>query len=69
MYVVFILEVGFRMVVGTIHPLTEEYYARTPPGKLGNVPLLLISATMLYLSLRGPRVERVEAEADSRMGA
>ena len=56
MYVLLILEVCFRMIVGTLHPLTEEYYARTPPGKLVNLPLLLISALMLFLSLRSPGV-------------
>lgn len=57
MYVVLIVEVGFRMIVGTLHPLTEEYYARTPPGKLLNVPLLVVCVSMLFLSLRSSRVD------------
>jgi hypothetical protein len=52
MYVLFALEVVFRMVVGTLHPLTEEFYLRTPPGKIGNLPMLALAASMLLLSLR-----------------
>ena len=52
MYVLLILEVCFRMIVGVLHPAGEEYYLRTPPGKLANLPLLLVSGLMLYLSLR-----------------
>lgn len=35
-----------------IHPLTEEFYLRTPPGKALNLPFLMIAAMMLTLSLR-----------------
>jgi hypothetical protein len=52
MYALFVLELILRTVVGTLHPLTEEFFVRTPPGKLGNLPLLVISVTMLFLSLR-----------------
>jgi hypothetical protein len=62
MYLMFILEVGFRMIVGSLHPLGEELYARTPPGKHGNVPFLLISASMLFLLLRSSR--RAQPGAD-----
>jgi len=52
MFFLMLIEVGFRMVVGSLHPLTEEFYVRTPPGKLGNVPFALLSAAMIYLSHR-----------------
>ena len=55
MYGLFIVEVGFRMVAGTLHPLTEDYFARTPPGAIGNLPFLLIVVIMLVLCLRSPR--------------
>ena len=58
MYVVFILEVVFRMTVGSLHPLTEDFYARTPPGKLGNLPLLLVSGSMLVMAIRTTRSKR-----------
>ena len=58
MYVFVILEICFRMVVGAIHPLTEHYYAQTPPGKLINLPVLLIPVLMLFLSLRSMGVRR-----------
>ena len=51
MYVLLILEACFRMTVGALHPVGEEYYLRTPPGKLANLPLLFVSGLMLYLSL------------------
>jgi len=65
MYVVFICEVGFRMVVGSLHPLGEEFYARAPPGKYANLPLLAISTAMLFLSLRAPRVAHADADSGS----
>jgi len=63
MYLVFILEVGFRMAAGTLHPLTEEFFIRTPPGKIGNLPLLVISATMLWLAIRSTRSSHAHAPA------
>ncbi len=62
MYTLLIVEICLRMIVGSIHPLSEDFYVRTPPGKLGNLPLLTVSAIMLFLSLRGARRERTEAE-------
>lgn len=55
MWALMVVEVCFRAIVGTIHPLTEDYYLRTPPGKLGNLPLLLTSGLMLFLCLRNSR--------------
>ncbi len=65
MFALMIVEVGFRMIVGTIHPLTEEFYLRTPPGKLGNLPLLLVSAIMLYLWVRRPGAEPADVQSRS----
>lgn len=59
MYVFVVIELLFRMIAGSIHPMTDEYYARTPPGKLANIPLLLISLIMLVLSLRKAPAEPV----------
>ena len=52
MWALMVVEILFRLTVGQIHPLTPEYYLRTPPGKLGNLPLLLISLTMVGLAIR-----------------
>jgi len=51
MYALLMLEVCLRLLAGTLHPLTPEYYLRTPPGKLANLPMLGVCALMLYLSL------------------
>lgn len=51
MYALMLVEVCLRLLAGTLHPLTEAYYLRTPPGKIGNLPLLGVCALMLYLSL------------------
>lgn len=53
MFALMALEVVLRLTTGTLHPLTEEFYVRTPPGKLGNLPLLGGSLLLLYLSHRG----------------
>ena len=53
LWALFGVEVLLRFgVVGVLHPLTPEYYAHTPPGKAGNLPLLVLSGGMLFLSLR-----------------
>ena len=52
MFALMLVEVGFRMVVGSIHPLTEEFFVRTPPGKFGNLPFGLLSVAMLWVSYR-----------------
>ena len=52
MWALMVVEVVFRLSVGFIHPLTPEYYVRTPPGKIGNLPLLLVSGVMLALAVR-----------------
>ena len=61
MYVLIVFECVLRFCVGVIHPLLPEVYAHTPPGKLGNLPMLLVAALMLALSLR----ERVSKTADA----
>lgn len=64
MYLLLGVEVVFRMIAGTLHPLTEEYYLRPPPGKIGNLPLLGLSVVMLFLSLRTPRTRNPARSGD-----
>ena len=52
MYVFFIVECIFRMVVGSLHPLTDAHYEHVPPGAYGTIPMLVIAAIMLALSVR-----------------
>ena len=52
MWVLMIVEVFFRWGVGLIHPLTPDYYMRTPPGKIGNLPMLVVSFIMVFLAAR-----------------
>lgn len=61
MYVLIVLECILRLFVGVLHPLTPDFYAHTPPGKVGNLPMLLVAALMLVLSLR----ERVSPSAEA----
>ncbi len=65
MYVVLILESAFRLVVGTLHPLTPEYFVRTPPGLYGTLLFPAIAVVMLGLSLRAPDAKRAPAEAET----
>ncbi|MFP8873016.1 MAG: hypothetical protein VCB42_00470 [Myxococcota bacterium] len=60
MYALIVLECILRFFVGVLHPLTADFYAHTPPGKLANLPMLLVAGLMLVLSLRergSPRAE------------
>ena len=68
MYVLFILENVFRLVVGMLHPLTAEYFERTPPGQPGTFLFLAVGVIMLLLSLRSRR-EAIEAEPVRPLGA
>ncbi len=52
MFLLMIVEIGFRMIVGTLHPLTDEFFVRTPPGKIGNLPMAIYSLAMLTLAHR-----------------
>lgn len=52
MLLMLVLEQVLRIGAGVLHPLTPEYYERTPPGVRANLPLLLIAMTLLALSLR-----------------
>lgn len=51
MWALMALEVLFRMGVGALHPLTSDYYLRTPPGKLLNLPLFIISLGMVVVAI------------------
>ncbi len=55
MWALMVVEVLFRLSVGEMHPLTPDYYLRTPPGKLGNLPILAVSLTMVALAVRNTR--------------
>ena len=35
-----------------MHTLTPDYDLRTPPGKLGNLSMLVLSLTMVILAIR-----------------
>ena len=59
MWVLVVVEVFFRLGVGMMHPLTPDYYASTPPGKLGNLPMLAISLVMVVLAVRNTRPDAV----------
>ena len=62
LYTILVVEVIFRLVVGFLHPLTAEFYIRTPPGKAGNLPMLVVFTAMLLLSLRERKVTPTNQE-------
>lgn len=47
-----IVESFFRIVSGTLHPLTPEHYETRPPGAYATYIFLFYSVVMLWLSLR-----------------
>ena len=52
LWIILIIDILFRFVSGSIHPLTEEYYSAVPPGRLSQVPLLAYGTLMFFLSIR-----------------
>lgn len=50
-WITMIIDVLFRLISGTIHPLTPEYYINQPPGSIGNVYILIYSMSMFLLSI------------------
>jgi len=61
MYLLIIIELCFRLISGSLHPLTEVYYLQTPPGSAGNIPALIIVSILLLLSLRRSRQEQINS--------
>ncbi len=51
-YLICLLDQCFRIISGSIHPLTEDYYINTPPGVISNIPVLIYLTAMFYFSLR-----------------
>ena len=51
-YMICLLDHCFRLFSGLLHPLTEEYFINTPPGVIGNIPILIYFMLMFYLSLK-----------------
>ena len=52
LWIILIIDILFRYISGSIHPLTEEYYSAVPPGRLSQVPLLVYGILMFFLSIR-----------------
>ena len=50
-YMVCLLDHCFRLISGLLHPLTVDYYINTPPGVIGNIPILIYFMIMFYISL------------------
>lgn len=48
----FIVENLFRMVAGSLHPLTTDHYENLPPGAIATYVFLVYGTVMLWLSLR-----------------
>jgi hypothetical protein len=42
----------FGLVVTSMHPLTPDYFERTPPALLVRVPMFLLISGLLFLSVR-----------------
>tara|TARA_B100000676_G_scaffold311995_1_gene384240 strand:+ start:4418 stop:4876 length:459 start_codon:yes stop_codon:yes gene_type:complete len=51
-YMICLLDHCLRLISGLLHPLTIDYYTNTPPGVIGNVPILIYFIVMFYLSLK-----------------
>ena len=51
-YMICLLDHCFRLISGSLHPLTDDYYINTPPGVIGNIPILIYFVIMFYLSLK-----------------
>lgn len=59
MYLLLILEILLRELVGLMKPVT---FAHTPPGEVGNQIVLPLAALMLFLSLWTARKQAEEGE-------
>jgi hypothetical protein len=59
MYVLLIIEVLLRMLVGYMKPVT---FAHTPPGAIGNYVVLVLAVAMLVLIFWGGKRSEVKAK-------
>ncbi len=55
LYFLLLVEIGLRMLVGHIKPMT---FGHVPPGQVGNYALLVIALAMLSLSLRSSKQQQ-----------
>jgi hypothetical protein len=49
LYVLLLIEIGLRMLVGQIKPMS---FAHVPPGQVGNYVLAVVAVAMLVVALR-----------------
>ena len=56
-YSLLLIETIFRYVVAYLHPITPDYYVNPPPDTLAELPILLITIIMLFLSLREKNIK------------
>ena len=52
LWLIVIVETGFRALTGSMHPLTAAHYVSPPPGSYANLPMMVLAPIMLYLSTR-----------------
>jgi len=46
-----LLETLLGIVATTLHPLTPEYFERTPPGLMARIPKLIVLPTLLFMAI------------------
>lgn len=46
------IESCFGFIVQVLHPLTPDFYQTTPPGKVGMVPKLVVTAALIAIAVR-----------------
>ncbi|MAE94471.1 MAG: hypothetical protein CL910_07415 [Deltaproteobacteria bacterium] len=68
MLTLMLVGMAFGVVASTLHPLTPDYFERTPPAMLVRVPMFLFIGTLLFLAVRQSSKPRVGPEAGPATG-
>ena len=66
MFLLMLVEIGFRWVSASIHPLSEDFYVRTPPGAY--VPLFMGLPSLIFLWVSHRNITAFERAAAERGG-
>ena len=63
-----LLEALLDIVVTTLHPLTPEYFERTPPALTLRLPKLILVPTLLFMAIYRSKTEMEQRSTPARAG-
>ena len=63
-----LIEALLGIVVTTLHPLTPEYFERTPPALIARLPKLVVLPTLLLMAIHRSKMEMEQSRSHASAG-